>query len=121
VARASRVARPFSLTVSAPALRGAFLGPDARNVVSRSTVRMNGIELGFLTRRVEPAAPHRNVIQAPAPETAIEMPQARRDDAHDRNADVRTSLVEHEDVMAGLLSERDTGRDLLMRVNRAEF
>src|SRR5208283_6071215 len=109
VARASRVARPFSLTASAPALRGAFLGPDARNAVSRSAMWMDGIELGFLTRRVEPAAPHRNLIQAPGPEAAIEMPQARRDDAHDRNADVRTGLVEHEDVMAGLLGERDTG------------
>src|SRR4029077_21053443 len=64
---------------------------------------------------------YRHVVKPAGPETAIEMPQARNDDADHGRLDVGPGLIEHEEIEAGAFDDVDAGQSLLARIEAAEF
>ena len=86
-----------------------------------SGMRMKRIELAFRDRRVAQAELDRHVVKPAGPETAIEMAQARNDDADHRRLDVGPGLIEHQEIEAGALGDVHASQSLLARVEAAEF
>jgi hypothetical protein len=82
---------------------------------------VNWVELVFLERPVAQSELYRHIVKPATPEAAIEMPQSGNDDSDDRHLNVRTSLIEDEEVQAGLLSEAHAGAHLLARVEIAKL
>jgi len=73
-------------------------------------------------RRTAQPELHRNVVEPSWPKAAIEMSQAGNDDPHNRRSDVRSRLVEHEEIEIRLPRDLDAGIDLLAGiVERSEF
>src|ERR1700747_1951685 len=86
-----------------------------------SGMRMKRIEVAFRDRRIAQSEFYRHVVKPAGPETAIEMPQARNDDADHRRLDVGPGLIEHEEIEAGALGDVDAGQRLLAGIEAAEF
>src|ERR1700722_11837322 len=85
------------------------------------SMRMKRIELAFRDRLVAQAELDRHVVKPARPETAIEMAQARNDDADHRRLDIGPGLIEHQEIEAGALGDVHASQSLLTRVEAAEF
>src|SRR3954465_4499929 len=83
-------------------------------------MRVDRIEFAFRRWPVAPSELHRNIVEPARREAAIEMTHPRNDHARDRNADVGSRLVEHEEVEAGTSDCLDAGHYLLARIEAAE-
>ncbi len=79
------------------------------------------IELVFRKRPVSPAELDRNIVKPARRETAIEMPQSRNDHPDDRDLDVGTRLIEHQEIEAGSLGKRYAGGHLPAGVELVEL
>src|SRR5258708_18159455 len=97
-----------------------LFGPGVRKR-GPSGVGMNRVELVFLERPVAQSELYRHIVKPATPEAAIEMPQSGNDDSDDRHLNVRTSLIEDEEVQAGLLGEAHASAHLLARVEIAKL
>src|ERR1700722_11442497 len=73
-------------------------------------------------RRLTQAKLYGNVVEPARPKAAIEMPQARNDDPGNRGFDIRSCLVENEEVEARLSRDLDASIDLFAGITeRSEF
>jgi hypothetical protein len=82
---------------------------------------MNGIEFTLRQRPLSQSELYWNVIKPAAHEAAIEMPEARNDHAHHRDADVGTRLIKHKEIEALLPDDVHAGAYLLMQVETPEL
>src|SRR5436853_6607527 len=114
---ASSLTRAFSRAAMAggPIFRPRFFG-GARNPDHPSGMRKEWGEFAFRQRSIEQSKLYRNVIKPARPETAVEMPQARNDHPRHWDLDVRSGLVEHEEIITRPSGNLDAGIDLIARV-----
>ena len=80
-----------------------------------------GIELAFRQRPVAPPELHRNVVEPPGREAAIEVPQPRNDHPGHGDLDVGARLIEDEEIKAVALRDAHARGDLLARVETTEL
>ena len=79
-----------------------------------------GVQFPFVERSGKPPFPNRHIIQAARPEPGPEVPQAWRNHAHDGQPDVRSRLVEDQDLEASLRRQAGAGENVLVEVVRRE-
>src|ERR1700758_1895952 len=73
-------------------------------------------QFALQARAVEQAELDRNVVETARPEATVEMAQARDSDPYHGNADIGPGLVQHQEIIAGLSRDLDTGLDLASAV-----
>src|SRR5437868_4001429 len=114
---ASSVTRAFSRAAMAGGaiFRPLFFG-GARKPDHPSGMRKEWREFAFRQWSIEQTELYRNVIKSARPETAVEVPQAGDDHPRDRDLDVRSGLIEHEEIVARPPGDLDAGIDLIARV-----
>jgi len=79
-------------------------------------------EFAFRQRPIQQSELYRNIVKPARGETAIEMPQSRRDHPDDGDLDVGPRLIEDEENQTPTAGDVDAGVDLLARVvERAEL
>ena len=120
-ARASSVTWLLAERKGLPAAPAAALFPRSAHSRDASGLGMKRVELALRHAAGQATQLDRNIVEPAGREAAIEVPQSRNDDAHDRNLDVGTGLVEDEKVEAFTLGEVHAGHHLLALVESAEL
>src|SRR5437868_14553181 len=81
-----------------------------------SGMREERREFAFRQGSIEQPKFYRNVVKPARPETAVEVPQAGDDHPRHRDFDVRSGLIEHEEIITRPAGNLDAGIDLIARV-----
>src|SRR5215472_16729147 len=97
-----------------------FLEKHARPTPYASGLRVKRIELVLRQRPIAQFELYRHIVKPAGCEAAIEMKQTGNDDPHDRDLDVRTRLIENEEIKSMAFYEIDTSHYLLALVEAAK-
>src|SRR6185437_6148990 len=98
---------------------GFFRGPRNAGLSAMGEERR---EFALRYRAIAQSQLYRNIIEPTRPEAAIEVPQARHDDADDGDLDVGPGLVEHQEIHPRAQRDLDAGVDLRARgIERPEI
>src|ERR1700761_7574973 len=81
-----------------------------------SAMRQERREFVLLNRLVAETELHRHVVKPARSEATIEMPQARDDHAHHGDLEVRTGLIQHQEVEPRAFGDLHAGHDLIAGV-----
>src|ERR1700751_1326970 len=87
----------------------------------RSGLRVERIELVLRQRSIAQFELYWNIVKPAGREAAIEMAQSRNNDPHDRNLDIRTRLIENEEIESMPFGKFHAGHHLLALVEFAEI
>src|ERR1700680_3826888 len=79
------------------------------------------IELVFRQLLISQSELYRDIVKPARREAAIEMPHSRNDHSDDRDVDVRTRLIEDQEVEAFSMGETHAGCHLHVRVETTEL